>query len=167
MEVGVGVGVGVGVRISKLADAVLPVFCPVTVTVWLPGWADCGTTKLVENVPLLLALDRAAATSVVSKLTSTISLCPNPLPLTCTVVPATPVVGEMVSDVPLAATDLTIQAVGRRSTTRMRAATIIWTLRVRMVDEIVEIMKRLQSSIKALLAAMAATGASRWTGTAE
>src|SRR5215469_15995240 len=59
--------------------------------------------------------------------------------------PAWPEVGEMVSDVPLAATDLTIQAVGRRSTTRMRAATIIWTLRVRMVDEIVEIMKRLRS----------------------
>ena len=78
----------VGLGIWKVADAVLPVFCPVAVTVWLPGWADCGTTKLVENVPLLLALDRAAATSVVSKLTSTISLCPNPLPLTCTVMPA-------------------------------------------------------------------------------
>jgi hypothetical protein len=80
--------------------------------------------------------------------------------------PAWPEVGEMVSDVPLAATDLTIQAVGRRSATRMRAATTIWTLRVRMVDEIVEIMVRLQS-IKALLAAMAAaTGARSRTRTA-
>ncbi len=83
---GVGKGVGVGLGIWKVADAERPVFCPVAVTVWLPGWAVCGTTKVVENVPLLLTW--AEATGVESKLTLTVSLCPNPLPLTCTVVPA-------------------------------------------------------------------------------
>lgn len=71
---GVGLGVGVGLKTWNVAEAERPLFWPLPVTLWPPGVALLGTTKVVENVPPVVVV--AKVTDVASKVTATVSRFP-------------------------------------------------------------------------------------------
>ncbi len=79
----------------KEACALSPLWRPTAVTQCVPGTAPEGIEMLIENRPW--ALVEASASSVVSKYTSTPSVCPKLVPLTVTGLVGGPTVDESVS----------------------------------------------------------------------
>jgi hypothetical protein len=94
VRVGVGVRVAVGVGTTNVA--VSANWLSSAPTVWLPADAPAGTTKLQLKSPPLLARHGfgLVTTAAPSQVTVTRWDCLKPVPVTCTVVPAGPLLGD-------------------------------------------------------------------------
>jgi hypothetical protein len=79
---------------------------PVAFTTWFPGSADVGTLKVAANEPIevVVIVEGTVATWLASKSTRIVSLAPNPIPLTLTLVVGGPTLGFRVILVVTAAT---------------------------------------------------------------
>ena len=77
---------------SGLPDLFIP-------TAWLPP-GDAGTMKDLEKVPNMSALTPLTTTMLSYVISRLVSLDPNPIPLTLTVIPGGPVVVVRISEEP-------------------------------------------------------------------